>query len=629
MEVILHHEGTKRESAEFQLVLLMNLPNLDDDTTESYYIGVDVGTGSVRACLVNSEGAILRSAEQAIGREELKKDHITQSSREIWGAVCLCVKSVVGQSSIDARRVLGIGFDATCSLVVLDGEKGCPIGVGPNFENDEQNIIMWMDHRAIEETRIVNSYKDSSLKYVGGAVSIEMEIPKILWLKKNMPENKFVHCEFFDLPDFLTYKATGRKARSLCSVVCKQCFLPPSTEESSKGWSRSFFEGIGLSQLVNNNFRQLGNRTDTSDCNAGGPFLSAGCCVGTLSQQAAGELGLTTNCAVGSGLIDAYSGWLGTVTTKTKLDPIDQQLSGECIYHRLAAIAGTSTCLIKLSKTPIFAKGVWGPYGDVMGRGTWCIEGGQSYTGALLAHIVSTHPSHKKLHELSTEAGISDHEYIVQHLAQMKGRRKARSILALAKNFFFYGDYFGNRSPLSDPSMCGAVIGLSTDTSIDDLCIKYLGACEFISLQMRQIIETMTAAGHKVNAIYMSGGQCRNRLLTELMANCTGLPIVITQNGESSVMFGAAILGAAASAHRNLGKDREDNGVLFSDSILFKIAERMGREGEVIECSPVNDPDRILLDVKYKIFLDMIKKQIEYRSMIEDVEQNLEIPVLQ
>ena len=177
--------------------------------------------------------------------------------------------------------------------------------------------------------------------------------------------------------------------------------------------------------------------------------------------------------------------------------------------------------------------------------------------------------------------------------------------------------------------MCGAVIGLSTDTSIDDLCIKYLGACEFISLQMRQIIETMTAAGHKVNAIYMSGGQCRNRLLTELMANCTGLPIVITQNGESSVMFGAAILGAAASAHRNLGKDREDNGVLFSDSILFKIAERMGREGEVIECSPVNDPDRILLDVKYKIFLDMIKKQIEYRSMIEDVEQNLEIPVLQ
>ena len=607
----------------------MNLTNLDDDTTESYYIGVDVGTGSVRACLVNGEGAILKSAEQAIGREELKKDHITQSSREIWGAVCLCVKSVVGQSSIDAERILGIGFDAICSLVVLDGGKGCPIGVGPNFENDDQNIIMWMDHRAIEETQIVNSYKDSLLKYVGDTVSIEMEIPKILWLEKNMPESKFVQCEFFDLPDFLTYKATGSKARSLCSVVCKQCFLPLSAEESYKGWSHSFFEKIGLSQLAKNNFKQLGNCTDTSDCGTNGTFLSAGCCVGTLSQQAAGELGLTTNCAVGSGLIDAYSGWLGTVTTKTKLDSIDQQLSGEYIYHRLAVIAGTSTCLIQLSKDPIFTKGVWGPYGDIMGKGTWCIEGGQSYTGALLAHIVSTHPSYKKLHELSTELGISDHEYIVQHLAQMREERKARSVLSLARHFFFYGDYFGNRSPLSDPSMCGAVFGLSTDTSIDDLCIKYLGACEFISLQTRQIIETMTAAGHKVNAIYMSGGQCRNSLLTELMANCTGLPIVITQNGESSVMFGAAILGAAANTYRSLGKDKEDNAVPFLDSTLFKIAKRMGRTGEVIEYRPANDPDRILLDVKYKIFLDMIKKQIEYRGMIEEVEQNLKISVVQ
>ena len=72
---------------------------------------------------------------------------------------------------------------------------------------------MWMDHRANEETAVINATKHSSLRFVGGNVSIEMQLPKLLWLKKNCLESWQNARLFFDLPDFLTWRATGSQSR--------------------------------------------------------------------------------------------------------------------------------------------------------------------------------------------------------------------------------------------------------------------------------------------------------------------------------------------------------------------------------------------------------------------------------
>ncbi|CCH41529.1 hypothetical protein BN7_1070 [Wickerhamomyces ciferrii] len=541
-----------------QQALLENPNSID---TSVFYVGVDVGTGSARAAVVDNTGSILALSERPIAREELKPSYITQSTTEIWDAICYCVKSSVRDAGIDPADVYGIGFDATCSLVAVEASSEKPFAVGPDFTNADQDVILWMDHRAVEETDEINATGHKLLKYVGGTMSIEMEMPKLKWLKNNVPSEKFKQAKFYDLADFLTHRATGSEARSYNSTACKQGLLPLGVEGSKNGWAKDFLEQINLPEVIEDDFRRLGGAPGL-----GGQWLSAGETVGPLNEKAAEELGLTTNAFVGSGVIDAYAGWVGTVAAQTDIDIpalVEREKSKEGIDKsagRLAAVAGTSTCHIALSKDPIFVEGVWGPYRDVIAPGFWLAEGGQSCTGALLAHVLNTHPAYSELARLADQSNVSKFDFLNSRLEYLKRTRGARSVVALAKHLFFYGDYHGNRSPIADPRMKAAIVGQSMDTSVDDLAITYLGACEFIAQQTRQIVEKMRKSGHDLTSIFMSGGQCRNGLLMRLLADCTGLPIIIPRYIDAAVVFGAALLGAVAAkdaiALKNKGRRR-------------------------------------------------------------------------
>lgn len=163
---------------------------------------------------------------------------------------------------IDPNTVRGIGFDATCSLAVFSNDTDEPMCVTPpdfsNKDRNERNVILWLDHRPIKETGRVNATKHNLLKYVGGTMSIEMEIPKTLWLKNHMPKEMFERCKFYDLADALTHMATGNDKRSYCSVVCKQGFVPVGVDGSVKGWQEDFLKEIGLDELCQDNFKRLG-----------------------------------------------------------------------------------------------------------------------------------------------------------------------------------------------------------------------------------------------------------------------------------------------------------------------------------------------------------------------------------
>jgi FGGY-family pentulose kinase len=175
--------------------------------------------------------------------------------------VCTVVKSCLQKSSVDPNSISGIGFDATCSLAVFDIDGNPASVVPPDFDetsDNVRNVILWLDHRPELETTMINATKHNLLRYVGGTMSIEMEMPKVLWLKRNMPKELFSKCVFYDLADALTYMATGFDSRSFCSTVCKLGYVPVGVDGSVKGWQEDFLTAIGLEELCKDNFKRIG-----------------------------------------------------------------------------------------------------------------------------------------------------------------------------------------------------------------------------------------------------------------------------------------------------------------------------------------------------------------------------------
>src|ERR1700694_4105691 len=149
------------------------------------FIGVDVGTSSARAGMFDEKGRLLATARHPITVWHEAGSVVEQSSSDIWAACAASVRAAMAEAALPRSAVKGLGFDATCSLVVLDAAAN-PLTVSTSGDQC-RNVIVWMDHRAIAEARFVNDTHDDVLRYVGGSVSPEMEIPKLLWLKRHLP----------------------------------------------------------------------------------------------------------------------------------------------------------------------------------------------------------------------------------------------------------------------------------------------------------------------------------------------------------------------------------------------------------------------------------------------------------
>ncbi|WOC15257.1 Ribulokinase [Pseudochrobactrum sp. MP213Fo] len=483
-----------------------------------HYIGIDVGTGSARAGLFDCQGRLLGSAACGLETFRPQKGFVQQSSRLIWDAVCTAVKAAVAEAAIAADTIAGLGFDATCSLVVAD-ENGNPVTVSPNGE-DDQDVILWMDHRAVADADEITALGGKVLEHVGGRMSPEMELPKIRWFKRELPQSWAQAGSFWELPDWLVHRATATDMRSLCSPVCKWTYMGDKGR-AGEGWDKAFLEKIGLVELADDNFAAIGNH-----------FGAAGEAAGRLSEQAAAELGLPAGIAVSTALIDAYSGALGTlaVTDTAGISALEQ---------RLALIAGTSSCHIALSTEPMFVSGVWGPYYSALLPNLWDNEGGQSAAGALIDAVIARHSASHELAAQNRDKHITD--LLNDHLADM-----AEETATLTRHRHVQPDFHGNRSPLAESWRKGAIAGLTLEHDNDDLALDYLATIQALAYGTRHILEEMRHTGLEIDTLVVSGGLARNPLYLREHADITGCRVLVPEQAEP-VLLGSAMLGAVAS----------------------------------------------------------------------------------
>ena len=548
------------------------------------YVGVDVGTGSARAGVFDEAGVMLGQAAQPIQMWRPESDFVEQSSDDIWAAVCHAVRTAIDEAGAAPEAVRGIGFDATCSLVALDADDR-PVTVSPTGR-DEQNVVVWMDHRAMDQTERINATGHAVLGYVGGTISPEMEPPKLLWLFEHLPETWTRTARFFDLPDYLTYRATADATRSLCTTVCKWTYQgheEPESPESVGRWDASFWETIGLGALVTERFRRMGTRVRPMGERVGGG----------LTSEAAEALGLRRGTAVGVSIIDAHAGGVGLLGARD-----DEAGDGVSVERRVALIGGTSSCHMAVSDEPRYIPGVWGPFYSAMIPGKWLTEGGQSATGALVDHVITSHARHGELAAEAERRGVTVYELLNERLDAMASRRGAAYICELTADLHVLPYFHGNRSPRADPTLLGAISGLRLSQGVDDLALLYLATVQAIAHGTRHIIDTMNEHGYDLDTIVMCGGGTKNPLFLREHADATGCRVALPREPEA-VLLGSAMLGAVASG------DRGD---------LIEAMEAMSGVGEHVD--PTGGAVRRFHDAKHRVFHRMYDDHLAYRGLM-------------
>ncbi|CAD6559631.1 Ribulokinase [Paraburkholderia kirstenboschensis] len=490
-----------------------------DATNARFVVGVDVGTGSARAGVFDLKGHMLATAKHDITLYRGSGSIVEQSSTEIWGAVCHAVKDAIAQADVSPERIVGIGFDATCSLVVL-GQGAKPLPVGPS-EEAERDIIVWMDHRAVEQAERINAAGHDVLKYVGGKISPEMETPKLLWLLENRPAVFDDAWQFFDLTDFLTWRSTGDLSRSTCTVTCKWTYLA-----HERRWDGSYFRSVGLGLLVDENFSRIGQKVVEP-----GTPLGAG-----LTEEAAAQLGLRAGTPVAAGVIDAHAGGIGTVGAEGEPEAC------------LAYVFGTSSCTMTTTREPVFVPGVWGPYFSAMVPNAWLNEGGQSVAGAAIERLLTLHPATAEARSRSEEVGQSLPAMLANLATQASDTLS--DVVKLAQGVHVVPEFLGNRAPFADPHARAVIAGLGMEADLDSLVSLYIAGICSIGYGLRQIVETQASAGAPIERVMISGGAGRHDLVRQLLADAVGKP-VLAARAEEPVLLGAAILGAVAGGQFN------------------------------------------------------------------------------
>jgi FGGY-family pentulose kinase len=535
--------------------------------TDPLFLALDVGSRGLRAGLFDRRGRKLAAASREISVLDPGGDYHEQSSSEIWGKALDAFDEVLGAG--DRRAVAGISFDATCSLVVL-GKDGKPLSISPTGD-PARDIIMWMDHRATEEAEFITSSGGEPVRYLGGVVSPEHELPKLLWLKRNMGETYAQIGDVFDLADYLSYVATGSNARGNCTLVCKWGYL---AHAGAGGWDEEFFTRIDLDDLYREHLSTY-------------EIMPVGGRIGVVSDSLAGRLGLSPDCVVATPLIDAHSGGVGSAGAL--IDPEGGEDAAEALTRTLTIIMGTSNCHMALSRKPVFINGVWGPYYGAMVPGFWLNEGGQNATGSLLDHILRE----KRIYgELASAGDESVFDLLNREVARMReGDYEFNRYLNVLPYFY------GNRSPRADPHLWGTIDGLRLEDDMAAYVKLYLSTVQALAFGSRHIIEEMEKQGYRIRDVVVTGGHVRNELLLQEHANILERPIHICEEEENMLLGGAINAATAAGEYPS----------------LLEAMAAMSRVGRVI--SP--QPERYgFYEKKYRVFKRMYDFQMEIRGIM-------------
>ena len=494
-----------------------------------YAIGVDFGTGSGRAVLVDvGDGREAASAVHPYGDGvidetlpgsgiKLPYDFALQNPADWIEVLRVTIPAVLHEAGVDAQDVIGLGTCfTTCTMLPID-KKGTPLCSKAEWrDNPHTWAKLWKHHAAQPEANRLNQVAgergEGWLQRYGGKISSEWLVPKLWETLNQAPEVHAAADRYIEAADWIVLQLTGEEKRNACTAGYKGI------------WSkREGYPGDEFYAALDPRLRNVVDEKLSRD------IYPQGAKAGELTPEMAGLTGLKPGTAVAIGNADGHV----SVPAATVVEPA-----------RMVIIMGTSNCHMVLSTEERIVPGMCGCVEDGIVPGFFGYEAGQPCLGDHFAWFVETLAPEAYQQE-ARERGIDIHQLLeVKAAEQTPGQH---GLLAL--------DWWnGNRSVLVDADLSGLLLGATLATSAEDI---YRALIEASAYGTRMIIDTFQENGVPVDEIVACGGLPeRNKLLMQIFADVTGREIKVSASRQASAlgsaMFGAVAAGAAAGGYDSI-----------------------------------------------------------------------------
>ena len=494
--------------------------NVAKSRGKQFAIGVDFGTNSVRALVVDAAdgtevatrvydypsgeaGILLDPKDPNLARQN-PADYIEGFDKSVRAALGAAKKN----RGFQAESVIGIGIDTTGSTPIPVDRQGMPLAMKPQFKkNLAAHAWLWKDHtghaEAAEITRKAAKHKDGYLKKCGGTYSSEWYWSKLLHCKRTAPKVFDAAYAWVELADFVPGFVTGNlnpdtMPRCICAAGHKAMYNDQWGGLPKRRFLTSLDPGLAR---VRDHYAAQAVPADQK--------------AGELIPEVAKKVGLPPGIAVAVGAFDAHMGAVGA-----GIKP-----------GTLVKIIGTSTCDMMVAPMKRKLPDIPGLCGIVPGSiipGMYGLEAGQSAVGDIFNWFVSHFAPAKY-----TAKG-DPHANLTKEATNLKPGESG--LLALDWNN-------GNRTILVDPLLGGMLLGQTLHTTAPEIYRTLVEATAFGALT---IIKRFEEYGVAVREVVNCGGIAeKNPFVMQIYANVCNRPMKVSRSAQTCAL-GAAIFGAVA-----------------------------------------------------------------------------------
>ncbi len=522
---------------------------------KGYVIGLDYGTDSVRAVLINAENGHEIAAEVHYYQRwkekkycDAKANRFRQHPLDHIEGLEKTIKTIVKSAKIDPKLIKSICIDTTGSSPIPVNKEGIPLSLTAGFEeNPNAMMVLWKDHTAIEEANEINKLArnwggEDFTKFVGGIYSSEWFWAKILHVAREDSVVKEAAYSWMEHCDWMTF--------SLLENISLESFKRSRCAAGHKAMWHKSWGGLPSEEFLSKLDPYLAGLRDrlytetyTSDEVAG-----------TLSAAWAAKLGLTTDTVIAVGTFDAHAGAVGAKVAE----------------HTLVRVMGTSTCDISVSSPEVTTnKTVRGICGQVDGSvipGMVGLEAGQSAFGDLLAwfkdvlswpidnlvlqsDILSEGQKEKLKEEIESN--------FIRKLSDAAEAIPNSEAIPIALDWIN-----GRRTPDANQELESAFTNLNMGTRAPHIFKALVNAICFGS---KKILDRFEEEGIEIKTVVGIGGVARkSKFIMQSLANTLNVPIKVAASDQAPAL-GAAVYAAVAAglypnvieASQTLGSDYE------------------------------------------------------------------------